>query len=128
MLRPLLALVLCSSLVVAAEGWPNVPRKLPPVGKELPEAEAKRLRATVDELSAALARQSAPLSADVAIFTKAVDLALRHREFYDVGKDVAKADWALTQARERLDKLKAAPWTSQRGGVVRGYVSSIDDS
>jgi predicted esterase len=128
MLRPLLAFVLCSSLVVAAEGWPNIPRKLPPVGKEVPEADAQRLRAAVDELRAALGKQTSPLTADVAVFTKAVDLALRHREFYDLAKDLPKADWALAQARERLDKLKSAPWTSQRGGVVRGYVSSIDDS
>lgn len=128
MLRPLLALLICSALVTAADGWPNIPRKLPPMGKELPEADAKRLRAAVDELSAAVAKLNVPLSADVAIFTKAVDLALRHREFYDVAKDLPKADWALKQARERLDKLKSAPWTTQRGAVVRGYVSSIDDS
>lgn len=128
MLRPLLVLVLCSSLVVAADGWPNIPRKLPPVGKEIPDADAQRLRTAIDELTAALAKQNSPLTADVALFTKAVDLALRHREFYDLGKDLPKADWALTQARERLDKLKAAPWATQRGAVVRGYVSSIDDS
>lgn len=128
MLRPLLALLVCSALVTAADGWPDIARKLPPMGKDLPEADAKRLRAAVDDLSTALAKQSAPLAADVALFTKAVDLALRHREFYDVAKDLPKADWALTQARERLGKLTSAPWTTQRGAVVRGYVSSIDDS
>ena len=128
MFRPLLALVLATSLLPAADGWPTIPRKLPPVGKEVPEADARRLRLAVDELAAALAKQGGPLTADVAVFIKAVDLALRHREFYDLGKDLPKADWALAQARERLDRLKAAPWTTQRGGVVRGYVSSIDDS
>jgi len=128
MLRATLALLLSVSLCVAAEGLPAIQRLLPKAGKEVPEAEAKRLRTAVDELGAALAKQNVPLTADVAIFTKAVDFALRHREFYDVGKDVAKADWALTQARERLEKLKAAPWASQHGLVVRGYVSSIDDS
>ena len=79
MLRPLLAVLICSSLATAVDGWPNIPRKLPPVGKELPEADAKRLRTAVDELAAAVAKQSAPLIADVAIFAKAVDLALRLR-------------------------------------------------
>lgn len=128
MLRSLVALVLCSSLLPAADGWPNIARKLPPVGKEVPEADAKRLRAAADELTAALAKQRGPLTADVAVFIKAVDLALRHGEFYDLAKDLPKAEWALTQARERLDKLTSAPWTSQRGAVVRGYVSSLDDS
>lgn len=128
MLRPLLALALCVSATCAAEGWPNIQRLLPKAGKELPDADAQRLRMAVDDLHAAVVKQTSPLSADVTIFVKAVDLALRHREFYDLGKDLPKADWALAQARERLEKLKSAPWTSQRGGVVRGYVSSIDDS
>jgi predicted esterase len=128
MLRPLIILALCVSLISAADGWPNIPRKLPPVGKEIPEADATRLRAVTDELVAALAKQKSPFTPDVAVFLKAVDLALRHSEFYDLDKDLPKADWALAQAKERLDKLKNAPWSSQRGGVVRGYVSSIDDS
>jgi predicted esterase len=128
MLRPLLALALCVSATCAADGWPNIQRLLPKAGKELPDADAQRLRMAVDELRAAIAQQTNPLSADVMIFIKAVDLAVRHREFYDLSKDLPKADWALAQARERLEKLKSAPWTTQRGGVLRGYVSSIDDS
>jgi predicted esterase len=128
MLRPLLALALCASLASAADGWPNIQRLLPKTGKELAEPDSKRLRASCDELAAAIAKSTSPLAADAAVFTKAVDFALRFNEFYDPAKDVAKADWALQQARERLDKIKAAPWTSQHGVVIRGYVSSVDGS
>ncbi|MCP4817006.1 MAG: hypothetical protein GY888_31210, partial [Planctomycetaceae bacterium] len=67
--------------------------------------------------------------ADVEVFTKAVALSLEHGEFYSP-KDGSKAEKALENASERLQQLKKNkhPWTSQTGLVVRGYVSSIDDS
>jgi predicted esterase len=128
MLRTTLALLLSVSLVAAADTLPAIPRKLPQAGKEIPETDAKRLRASCDELAAAITKSTSPLAADAAVFTKSVDFALRFHEFYDPAKDVAKADWALQQARERLDKIKAPTWTTQHGLVVRGYVSSVDGS
>ena len=110
----------------AADGLPTITRILPKPGKPAPEADATRLRGACDELRAALAKSTSPLAADAAIFIKAVDLALRFHEFYDLGKDVAKADWALQQARDRLARLKEAPWTTSHGLVLRGYVSSVD--
>ncbi len=131
MSRLLLALCLSTCvglpvcLLTAADG-PTITRLLPKMGKEPAPADAARLRSACDDLLAAIASSTSPLVADAAIFAKAVDLALRHREFYDLGKDVAKADWALQQGRERLAKVKEAPWANQRGLVLRGYVSSVD--
>jgi hypothetical protein len=92
MLRSTLALLLSVSLMTAADTLPAIPRKLPQAGKEIPEADSKRLRAACDELAAAIAKSNAPLAPDAAVFTKAVDFALRFHEFYDPTKDVAKAD------------------------------------
>jgi hypothetical protein len=88
-------------------------------------ATKKRLAALKEDV-----RAGAPsLKPDIEIFTKAVELALLHREFY-VEKDFAKADWALDQANERIDALTfgADPWTTATGLVVRGYRSKIDGS
>ncbi len=65
---------------------------------------------------------------DVEVFVKGLDLALRFNEFYDFKKDLPKADWALQQAKERLEQFPTHPWTSQTGLVVRGYRSAIDGS
>ena len=69
------------------------------------------------------------LAPDVEVYVKAVDLALRHGEFYKEN-DVAFAYQALQTANRRLDKLliSSAPWASARGLVVRGYRSKIDGS
>ena len=96
MLRPLLALALCASFLPAADGWPNIARKLPPVGKEIPEADAKRLRAAVDELTAALAKQlHRPAIAPVPLFALRILLG----EF---------ADYAVASQRVLPGALRAA--------------------
>ena len=87
------------------------------------DAIQKRLRERADD----------PRTSDVAIFTKAVDFALRHREFY-VPKDADKAVTLLAEANKRLNELETLPadgapsWGRAKGLVVRGYKSQIDDS
>ena len=66
---------------------------------------------------------------DVQIFHKAVHDALKYQEFFDA-KDIPKAKHQLEEGRDRAESLLKgeAPWASQIGLVVRGYVSKIDGS
>jgi hypothetical protein len=129
-LRSLVALSLCTMLGAAELApLPAIPRRLPAAGKPVPDADRARLDNEVKELGRRIAAAGDnPLLADVRVLHKAVDFALRFGEFYDVAKDVAKADWALKLANERLGQLAAKPWTTQHGSVVRGFVSAIDGS
>jgi dienelactone hydrolase len=68
--------------------------------------------------------------ADVAALVKAVDFALRHNEFYSE-KEIPLAGEMLDLADERyrfIDEEDTRPWLTEKGLVVRGYRSSIDDS
>jgi len=136
MLRPFalastISLLLASSL--PAEDLPPIARRIPAAGKELPLPDRQRLRGGVGELKKLVELHAAksPYVADILVFVKALDFALRFNEFYDekdITKDVAKADWAMNQAKERLEQLTTHPWTTQKGLVIRGYTSAIDGS
>ena len=117
---------------VSAQGdeIPPIKRLLPPEGIEIPadvrERLEKRLATTKQRLDQV---DDDNLKPDIEIFTKAVELALLHREFY-APKDFDKADWALNEAQKRLDELTDGnpSWTRATGLVVRGHRSSIDRS
>jgi len=129
-LSALLLAATVAPLARAADAIPPIERVLPPVGLEIPADVRARLEKRLAETKERLKTISDPaLVPDVEIFTKAVELALLHREFY-VERDFAKADWALDQANQRLDSLTKgeAPWTKATGLVVRGYRSIIDNS
>lgn len=123
----LLILVLCMPQLSAAP--PKIERRLPPPGIEIPADDREKLASLLGELKLKLARIDAKNRPDVEVFTKAVDYALRHGEFYSE-KEMPRAYKALDIATERLDQLSAGktPWERERGLVVRGYRSSIDDS
>ena len=114
-----------------------IARRIPPAGIKLAEGVQETLATELERVQQQLARFTAQhggqgpgaLVPDVAVFTKAVDLALEHGEFYSP-KDVAKATAALKTAATRLAQLKKKQpgWTTQSGLVVRGYTSSIDHS
>lgn len=133
MRRSVLVLSFLASVTLSAiaEDLPPVVRVLPDVGKDLPAPDRERLQTSVKDLAKLAHAAKSPLTADAQVFIKAVDLALRFGEFYDKKdstKDVAKADWALQQAKERLEKLDSHPWTTQKGLVIRGFTSAIDGS
>ena len=69
---------------------------------------------------------------DVVIYYNAVHYALKHDQFYREKdpNDFEIAAEYLLKGMERAASLKEgqAPWTRQTGLVVRGYVSSIDES
>jgi predicted esterase len=125
----LLASAVLAASLSAAEDIAPIARRVPPPGKELPAETRTRLEADLAGLEARLAKAgTGPELADVRVFAKAVGFALRQNEIFDPKKDVPKVEWALQQAKERLDQLAAAPWTKQAGLVPRGYVSAIDGS
>jgi hypothetical protein len=124
--------LLCAPLT-HAEDLPPIKRVIPDPGKEIPLPDRQRLSGGVGELKQLVELHAAksPYAADIQVFVKALDFALRFGEFYDekdAAKDVAKADWAMNQAKERLEKLDTHPWTTQKGLVVRGFISAIDGS
>jgi dienelactone hydrolase len=123
------ALIGATHPAAAAELEP-IPRRLPPQGIELPAEDPANIAAQLEARQARLAKFAGhPLAADVEIYIKAVDYAVRHREFYDA-KQIPLAYKQLDSANARLDELEkdAAPWTKARGLIVRGYRSSIDGS
>jgi dienelactone hydrolase len=66
---------------------------------------------------------------DVLIYYKAVDYALKYNEIF-AAKEIISAKNLLKEGLARAQSLseKKAPWTTQKGEVVRGYISEIDGS
>lgn len=130
-LRQSITLCLLISTSLCAESIPPIQRYLPPVGLLPPNAATTKLQERLSLLRLKLAATESAIAPnpDVDIYLKAVDYALRHREFYNE-KDFVLATRLLDDAAKRITLLEQgkSPWTSQRGLVVRGYHSSIDGS
>jgi hypothetical protein len=161
---PLALILIAAAAPSSAQSIPPIPRVLPPEGLEIPAEVRTRLVTRLAETKNRLERISrargdinpgttyggsaSPASGiqrldawkhfpDIAIFTKAVEYALIHREFY-TPKDFEKADWTLDEANKRIDALDPwgaragqpgdSPWTTATGLVLRGMVSEIDQS
>jgi hypothetical protein len=113
-----------------ADNQPDNVRRVPKLGVEVSDTDRQELTAGLDALAAqiaALRAKNAPFLADVQIFHRAVEQALKHQEFFDV-KEIPVAKRLLQIGRERAEQLLAgeAPWTKQTGLVVLGYRSKID--
>ncbi len=96
----------------------------------IPAEERAALVAGLAQLDAALKPvEKHALAPDVLIFRNAVRTALEYNEFFNVN-ETAKARQLLQTGLERAQALAKgdAPWTTQSGLVVRGYVSAIDGS
>ncbi len=128
--------VLAASPLLAGEPWQPIPRHLPPAGIEISAADREELakeleRIQLETLSFRRARARDATWVDIEIYLKAVRFALDENEFYRP-QDVAAARELLRVADERLNQVmegdKNAAWPAQRGTVVRGYRSAIDDS
>src|SRR5215471_9466950 len=113
-------------------------RSIPPKGIEVSAADRAELEAGVDQLGKEIEElrvelRSKPalldLAPDVQIFHNAVRYALAYNEFFKPG-EVTIAKSQIKQGLERARALREgkAPWTTQTGLVVRGYVSDIDGS
>jgi hypothetical protein len=128
--RPALSAALLVCTVVAS--YPVLaqsPRRLPPPGITLPDADRASLQAECEALATRLHALSHPTKADAEIYFKAVDWALRYDEFFDL-KHVEVARRLLETCRERIAHLEAnnTPWTTSTGRVVLAYTSRIDGS
>ncbi len=127
----LLVVASCCGLAQPAKS-----KQAPPPGVEIPDTDrleltdsAAELGREIEALRRKLSGEKAALLPDVIVFHKAVDWALRHDEFMDV-KHVGLAKKFLAEGFDRAKDLRSgqAPWTTQTGSVIRGYVSRIDDS
>lgn len=98
------------------------------------DAELAAIRERLDRLNSAITqlkkgRDDLRPVADVELFAKAADWAIRHHEFFDL----SYAKWtidALETGLARATELAAGktPWSPRAGSTVLGYVSRIDDS
>ncbi|HEY2840427.1 MAG TPA: prolyl oligopeptidase family serine peptidase, partial [Pirellulales bacterium] len=131
------ALALLSAVSIA--GAAEEKRTLPPPGIEVPQGEAEQLKAELARLRGKLAeldkghlernRDWERLKPDVEILLKAVDYALRDGSFYNT-REIAWADAQFKLAADRIEALARGqhPWTVERGLVVRGFRSRLDQS
>jgi len=109
-----------------------IPRLLPPPGTvELPAELKADLEARVTAYADRIWEiEHKTHVADIAALVKAVDFALRYNEFYSE-KEIPLAADLLDLADRRyqsLDEEDARPWLAEKGLVIRGYRSQIDDS
>ena len=113
-------------------------RPVPPPGVAVPDSDRarlveglKKLRTAIDDATKAQAKnpQLADLLPDIEIYHKAVDWALRYNEVHKLG-ELKSADELIGEGLQRAEQFKTgqAPWTKQKGLVVRAYRSKIDDS
>ena len=131
-------LVACSCTTLRADGLQdNIPeqvRPVPPLGIELSDSDKQELLMGVDALHKSVnqLRQrddvfTVDLLPDVEIFLRAVTQGIKYRELFSA-RDVKNAAKVLAEGQKRADALLKgeAPWTSQKGLVVRGFRSRID--
>jgi len=132
------AFLLAPALSLFADGIqdndPANVRRIPPLGIEVPEADKQALQALIANLRAELEAfdPNAPQAEylpDVEVLIRGVEDPLTHQEIQKAG-EIDDAYQLLDLASQRLDHLKVgeAPWTQEKGLVVRGFVSKLDGS
>ncbi len=130
----------CLLLPAFADGQQdNIPenvRRVPELGVAVLDDRAASMRTSLGQLQEKIATIKAAndatktaLLSDVMIFERAVRCALDYNEFFDV-KEFDKADALLEEGAKRADQLIAGKpeWLTQKGLVVRGYISRIDQT
>ena len=115
-------------------------RPVPPVPKEpVNPSDRQKLEAGVASLESEISSLKKDLKdkpellallPDVIVFHKAVHDALRYNEIHNPKAEVPAAFKQIELGIARAKSLKEgkAPWLSQTGQVVRGYLSKIDGS
>lgn len=132
------AIVSIGNAINAQQNSQNPVRQIPPPGIEVSAADRAELEAgiaalgtEIELLRESLKKKPAQLALlpDVQIFHNAARYALQYNEFYKP-EEIATAKKQLQQGMERAAALREgkAPWATQTGLVVRGYVSDIDGS
>ena len=115
---------------------PDTVRRIPELGIPVPDDRAASMRSSLADLQKKIAQVNSgsdesakALLPDVMIFERAVRCALDYNEFFDI-KEFDKADALLAEGIKRADQLLAGKpeWITQKGLVVRGYISRIDQT
>ncbi len=132
--------VTCVLVPARADGLQdNIPenvRRVPELGVAVPDDRAAAMRSALGQLQEKIETiktskdaSKIALLPDVMIFERAVRCALDYQEFFDV-KEFDKADALLVEGIKRADQLLAGKpeWVTQKGLVVRGYISRIDNT
>jgi dienelactone hydrolase len=136
LLNFLFVFTVCCAPVFAQQGAAPTIKRIPPEGVQVGDNDRDELGANLLSLGKAidkLKHQKDPfitnMLSDVQIYYKAVDYAIKYQEFFSQ-KDVAAGKKILLEGLARAKSLadKQAPWASQKGEVVRGYISKIDGS
>ncbi|HXD85303.1 MAG TPA: prolyl oligopeptidase family serine peptidase, partial [Urbifossiella sp.] len=127
--------MLCLAAAVAladgpADNQADKVRPVPPVGIELPKADADEIAAGLAELQGLIKQIGKhELLPDVEIYEKAVRYAVQYREVFNKnGIPAVKKVLKDGLTRARLLNDGKTPWNTQTGYVVRGYRSRIDGS
>jgi hypothetical protein len=115
----------------------EINRILPPEGMAVPTEVRDALQKEIESHRQAVARlqssdasqQTRHLLPDVEVFLKGVDYALRGNELYSL-REIGWAKRQLKLAGDRCAELTKGKhsWTTERGLVVRGFRSALDDS
>jgi hypothetical protein len=112
------------------DNLPDAVRRVPKAGIDVPpetraelERGAAELQAAIDRLGAKRDATTTALLPDVQVFAKAVHDALVYHEFF-APQELTRARNLLREGQSRAQSLEqgTAPWTTQTGLVVRGYV------
>ena len=129
-------LILAATPTAWADGPQDTVRRIPGPGIKVGPDDRKALEEGLNTLKAAieaLEQRKEPRTKerlpDVQVFYKAVHDALTYEEFF-TARDVARGRELLAEGNRRAEQLKdgSADWPTQKGLVVRGYVSKIDGS
>jgi dienelactone hydrolase len=132
----LFAFTACCTPIFAQQSTKPTIKRIPPEGVQVTDNDRDELGANLLALGKAiegLRQRKDPfitnLLPDVQIYHKAVDYAIKYQEFFSQ-KDVASGKKILLDGLARAKSLadKQAPWATQKGEVVRGYISKIDGS
>lgn len=119
-----------------ADNNPQTVRRIPREGIDVPPDREAALRTKLGSLQQKIeqARRlesvvDSGLLPDVMIFERAVRCALDYDEFFDA-KELDRAEKLLDEGISRADELIAGSpsWPTQRGLIVRGYISRIDNT
>ncbi|HQX51512.1 MAG TPA: prolyl oligopeptidase family serine peptidase [Planctomycetaceae bacterium] len=141
-LRPLLLVAVLVFVLTPARAdgiQDNIPenvRRIPELGVTVPEERANamreklaRLEEKIEQIRSGNDAKAKALLPDVMIFERAVRCALDYNEFFDV-KEFDKADELLQTGMIRAGRLLNGDsgWLTDKGLVVRGYISRIDQT
>src|SRR5438270_9409167 len=142
-LSPLCLPIIFAAILRADGPADNIPdnvRRIPPLPKEKISPDdraalqrgADELGKEIDALRVSLKGKPDLLALlpDVQIFNNAIRYAVAFDEIFNPKNEVPVARDLLKAGMDRANALKQgkAPWLTQTGLVVRGYVSKIDNS